>query len=325
MALNISNNNYSGILIEGLSSLVTIGANDYSLFHTALTSGSKVRIPYVDASPTIQDLSAGICSFVDGGDRVLDFMNLDLCEVGTQQTACISELFDTDYAAASAGYLSQDVDPELANAWARRIVHRFSKQVQNLRWAGDTLSSDPALALCDGVIKQVIAAGPNTTGNTTGYQQITAPVTGPSDVVSAITTVVTALPFEVKSHPMFKVVVGSDVANYLMAAVMQQTNVNNLPQVQFDMETGLLMDNFFGYSIYMADGILADPTNTGLILAGIFGDSDEGALKWGVNRPEDEKNIELKLIEDGDKVRMRIAVASAVAVIPDASQIALNV
>lgn len=324
MALNISNNNYSGILIEGLSSLVTIGANDYSLFHTALTSGSKVRIPYVDANPTIQDLSAGICSFIDEGDRVLDYVNLDLCEVGTQQTACVSELFDTDYASAAAGYLTQDIDPDLANAWARRIVHKFSKQVQNLRWAGDTLSSDPALALCDGVIKQVKATGAFGTGNTTGYQLVVAPATSASDVVSAITEVISALPFEVKSHPMFKVVVGSDVANYLMAAVMQQVGVNNLPQVDFDQATGLLMENFFGYSIYMADGILANPLNAGLIMAGVFGDSDEGSLKWGVNRPEDEKNLELKLIEDGDKVRMRIAVASAVGITPDASQIAMN-
>src|SRR5574343_791979 len=122
MGLNISNNNYAGLLTPGLSALVNIGANDYTLWHSATTNGSKVRLSYVDATTELQDLSGGLCSMVDDGDRVLDFINLDLVALGTQQTACIDELFGTDFAMAQAGYLNQEIDPELLNAWAGKIA-----------------------------------------------------------------------------------------------------------------------------------------------------------------------------------------------------------
>jgi len=62
MALTITNNTYNGILTPGMSSLISIGANDYTLWHSATTNGSKVRLSYVDATAPLQDLSGGICT-----------------------------------------------------------------------------------------------------------------------------------------------------------------------------------------------------------------------------------------------------------------------
>jgi len=326
MALTITNNTYDGVLTPGMSSLISIGANDYNLWHSATSSGSKVRLSYVDATAPLQDLSGGICTFADSGDRSLVFLNLDMAELGTQQTACISELFNTDYASANAGHLSQEVDAALANSWAERIIDKFSKGMQNLRWSGDTGSGVAALAYQDGIVKLIQALGAwVVTTNETGYQKVATTVVTAANVVAEIQKHIAILPFEVTSHSGFKIVVAPGVAGFLQTAVMTATGVNNLPLVDPDLNTGRLMSNFFGFPVYVANGLGATAANNNVIMAGIFEDSSEGAIKWGMNQPSDEKNLELKLVSDGDELRFRIATAQAVAVIPDGSQIAMNI
>ncbi len=326
MGLTITNNNYAGVLNQGLSALISIGANDYTLWHSATTNGSKVRISYADATAPLQDLSGGICTFVDSGDRVLDFMNLELAQLGTQQTACKSELFETDYATAQAGYLSQEVSPILLNKWASRIVDKYSKALQNLRWSGDTASLVTDLSYHDGIVKLIQALGAYSLGvNDGGYQKVATTVVTAANVVAEIQKHLAILPFEVKANPLFKVVVAPGVGGFLQTAVMQATGVNNLPQVDPDLNTGRLMSNFFGFPVYVANGLGATAANNNVIIAGIFADSEEGAIKWGVNTPSDEKNIEVKEVNDGDGIRMRVAAAQAVAVIPNGSQIAMNI
>lgn len=325
MALTISNNNYCGVLAPGLSSLISIGANDYTLWNSATTNGSKVRLSYVDATVVLQDLSTGICAFVDSGDRTLDFMNLDLFPLGSQQSACISELYNTDYANANFGQLNQEVDAELLNAWASRIVDKYSKSMQDLRWSGDTASLTPALAYHDGIVKLVQGLGAwVVTVNEDGYQkQPTIAVTA-ANVIAEIDKSIALLPFEVKGHAGFKIVVGPLVANALQQAAMVTSGVNNLNQVSFDPNTGHIM-NYFTYPVYMAKGLGATAANSNVIMSGVFEDSSEGAIKWGVNTPSDEKDIEVKLVNDGDNMRIRVATSQAVAVIPDGSQIAMNI
>jgi len=253
-------------------------------------------------------------------------MNLDLAELGTQQTACISELFNTDYASASAGHLSQEVDAAMADAWASRIVDKFSKGMQNLRWSGDTASLVPALAYQDGIVKQIQALGAFVAGvNDDGYQKVATTVVTAGNVVAEIQKHIAVLPFEVTAHPGFKIVVAPGVAGFLQTAVMTQVGVNNVGLVDPDLNTGRIMSNFFGFSVYVANGLGATTANNNVILAGIFEDSSEGAIKWGMNQPSDEKNLELKLVSDGDELRFRIATAQAVAVIPDGSQLAMNI
>jgi len=326
MSLTVTNNNYAGVLNPGLSALISIGANDYTLWHSATTSGSKVRMSYVDATTSLQDLSGGICTFADAGDRTLDFMNLDLVQLGSQQSACISELYATDYASASAGYLNQGVDPELVNAWAERLVDGYSKGMENLRWSGDLLSGVPALAFQDGIVLQIQALGAYVAGaNDTGYQKVATTVVSAANVIAELQKHIAVLPFEVTSHPGYKLVVAPGVAKFFQQAVMTATGVNNLMLVDTDLATGRITSNFFGFPIYMAKGLGATAANNNNIMSGIFVDAPEGVIKWGVNLPSDEQNIELKETNDGDNLRLRLASAQAVTVIPNGSQISLNI
>lgn len=329
MALNINSNVYAGMLQAGAASLINIGSADLGFFHVGLTNSSKHRFSYVDAEVEVQELE-GICSFTDLGDRELSYINLTLAELGTQQSACKSELYGTDYGTAQVGYLNQTVSPELVNEWGLIQIGKFSKAVERLRWSGDVGLSGTT-AIFDGVIVQIQALGAySASGNTTGYQRV--PTSGTpiavtaSNVIEEIKKVINKLPFEVTSHADFKVLLAPGVAASLRSAIMLATGVNNLPQLSYDPATGKLTDNFFGYKVYVVNGLLEPqkPANNNIILAGIFVDAKHGVLKCAVNKPDDEKNIELKETGDGDYLRMRIATGCMVGVIPNGSQIAMN-
>lgn len=327
MALSLTNNTYNGVLTNGLSALISIGATDYALWHSATTNGNKVRLPYVDAAPVLVDItSAGLCSLTDGGSRTLDFINMTLTALAANQTACIDELYGTDYANAQVGYASQDIDSDLANAWALRIADKFSKAMENLRWSGNTTLAATPLVHHDGIVRKIQALGAWViSSNEVGYQKVATTAVTAGNVVAEIVKVLAVLPHEVKAHAGFKIVVAPGVANFLKQASMQATGVNNIVFTGADADTGLLTDNFFGYKVYVAKGLGATVANNNVILAGIFEDSADGVIKWGMNTPSDEKNLELKLVSDGDKLRFRIAAAQAVAVIPNGSQIAMNI
>ena len=326
MSLGITNNNYAGMLAQGISSLILIGSNDSGLFHTKATNGSKVRFSYTSTEVEVQELN-GICSFVDAGNRSLDFLNLTLVETGTQQSICKSELYDTDFGIALAGYLAQEVDGVLLNQWVSQTVDGFSTAMQQMRWSGDLGASGATLALMDGIVVQIQAGGAyNASSNPTGYQKIATTAITASNAIEEIKKVIDALPFEVTSNQYFKIVLAPGVASALRNQVMLPSTLNNLPQLTFDPATGLLTSNFFGFKVYLAQGLLVSefPANNNIIIAGIMADNSEGFIKWGVNKPSDEKNLELKDVQDGDYVRLRLGTGQIVSVIPNLSQVAMN-
>ena len=322
---NITNNNYAGALVPGMSSLIQIGANDMGAFNVGTTNGSKVRFGYATAAAPLQDMSTlGLCGLVSNGVGSLDFMNLELTAIAVRLAECRDAFYETDFAGAYNGVLSQELDMALVQAYTNDLVENFSNGLQALRWSGDSASLVPALAYHDGIIKLVQAAGAfNATTNPEGYQEITTTAVTASNVVAELSKVINALPSEVTSYKGFKVMVGSTVASALKAAAMQPLGVNNLTMTNPDLSTGRLTDNFFGYSIYEARGLNAVAANRNIIIAGIFEDSNKGVLKLGVNTPNDEKSIDIKTLES-DQVQFTIGSGQAVALIPDLSQVAMN-
>jgi hypothetical protein len=326
MATQINNNEYCGMLTQSLSELITIGANDYSLWHIDASTplgGNKVRMAYVDADVELQEID-GLCSFQDLGDVEVSYMNLTLKELGTQQSICKSDLYATDFGSAGNGFLNQEVDADLLNKWALKFSNKFSKAAQRERWSGDVTISGSTM---DGIVKQVKAKGAyDAATNPTGYRQVANTAITSANVIEEMKKVLDELPFEVTSHPMFKLVIAPKVAAALRSRVMLPSTVNNLPQLNFDVNTGRVTDNFFGYNVYMAEGLNSPlvPANNNIVMGGIFGEDEVSSIKAAFNRPTDEKMVEIKDVQDGDFVRIRVATGQDVSVIPNASQIAMN-
>ena len=324
----ITNNNYAGSLTPGLSTLMTIGSNDISMFHVGLTNSTKHRFGYVTASAPLQLMSGpggtGLCGLVSNGVGTLDYMNLDLKGLGVRLAECRDAFSETDWGGAFNGVLAQEIDVDILNAYTSDLVKQFSKGMQDLRWSGDTGSGVAALAYQDGIVKQIQDVGAFVpTTNEVGYQQIATTAVTATNVIDEIKKVINALPNEVTSYGGFKVVVGPVVSSALRSAVMVSTGVNNLPMINPDLTTGLLTDNFFGYSIYEARGLGATAANSNIILAGIFEDSNRGILKVAMNKADDEKSIQIRDLEN-DSIQFSLASRQAVGLIPDLSQVAMN-
>lgn len=326
MALTIQNNTYAGMLAQGISSLITVGSRDIGLFHVKPTNGSKARFAYTATDVVVQELD-GLCSFTDQGSRELDFINLVLAELGTQQSICKSELFETDYAMGLGGYLNQTVDPNLLNEWAMQTVAGFSKKIEELRWSGD-VNLTGTLGIFDGVVVQIQAAGAFSSGNTCGYQQLASTAITASNAIDRIKAVILALPQEVRDHQDFKVLLAPAVAAALESQIMTTAlSMDSLPLPTRGTGDGLFMANFYGYKLYVVNGLQSAqvPANNNIVIAGIFTDAKEGVLKLGINKPSDEKDILIMEIGDyKDSIGMRIGVALNVGVIPCLSQVAMN-
>jgi hypothetical protein len=59
-------------------------------------------------------------------------------------------------------------------------------------------------------------------------------------------------------------------------------------------------------------------------MAGLFGDSRKGVLKYGVTDPQEGENVTMKEVQDGDAIRLRAIHSQAVTIIPNVSQVAMN-
>lgn len=325
---NISNNNYSGLLQPGLSSLMTVGSNDTSLFHVGLTNGSKVRFGYATASAKLQLLNGaggvGLCGILPNGEGSLDFMNLDLAALAVELKECRDAFYGTDYATANNGVLNQEIDNDILNTYAYDLAAEFGTSMQSLRWSGDTASGVAALAYHDGIIKLIQAAGVYVPIlNATGYNQLPTVVITSGNVIDQIKDSINALPTSVTSHKGFKVVVGPTVSAALRSASMVAVGVNNLV-MNPDLTTGRLTDNFFGYSVYEATGLGATTANSSIIVSGVFEDSTKGILKLGMNATNDEKSIEVMNLVESRYVRFTLASGQMVGLIPNLSQVAMN-
>lgn len=327
---NILNNNYAGSLTPGISSLLSVGSNDTALWNVAMTNGSKVRFSYAQSSAPLQLISdnsgngVGLCGLLTNGQNTLNFMNLDLVAVGGVTVECRDAFYQTDYANAFNGVLSQEVDDELINTFATDLIKDFSLKAQNLRWSGDVTSADTNLNVQDGVVVKIQAKGAfDAVTNPNGYQQLpSTPVTA-TNVIDELKAVINALPTYVTSAPGFKVIVGPVVSAALRSAAMVQVGVNNMTLTGRDEATGRLTDNFFGYSVYEARGLGAVAANSNIIMAGNFEDTPRGVIKAGFNTPNDEKTIEIVDLENRN-IRFTVATGQAVDVLPNLSEVAMN-
>lgn len=334
-SLTDAGNKYEGLLQPGISAKVTLGANDYDLWHVATAVGSKTRLAYASAAVTVQKADS-ICAFADNSDRSLEFINLELQRFGAQETMCIDQLYPSDYAEHSS-FFGHSIDAELANQWAIEFAEQFSLEMQAARWVGgltgytsiDDIGGNAAGTYGNGLIQQLRGKLPyDAATNAEGYQEANA-VNVPVDstnIVDEIKKVLALLPFKVKQHKDFKVVLSPKAANALQTAALVQTGVNNMAAPQADLSNGLLMNNFLGLNIdvYVAEGLGYSVDSEDVILAGVMGNSKNAFAKWGVNQPSDEGFVQLRTVQDDDYLQMRIGAAQAVGIVPNVSQVAIN-
>jgi len=329
MSLTLVNNNYVGEMNKDIAALLSLGAKDSAFFHVMLTKGKKVRFPYL-AVETSPGVFTSVCATTDNSGRSREVVDLDLNSFIFQETVCKDEEFNTDWANANGSYESQMPDPSQMVEWAMMHADNFTLFLQNLRWSGDTASGTAALAHQDGIVKQIAAMNAyNSVTNPTGYQKVATTTVTASNAIQEIGKVVDAIPqLFVKLDPLFKIVISQTVANFLIQQCRNTTltvGLASVPAINYNVETGQILDaTYFGAPVFVAAGLDATATNANVIMAGLFGDSRKGVLKYGVTDPSEGENVTMRELADGDSIRLRAIHSQAVTIIPNVSQVAMN-
>lgn len=331
MSLNLVNNNYVGEIIGALATLLTLGASDLSFFNVKETKkGKKARFAYATVETVIQTFDS-ICDVVDDGDVSREMIDIDLVKFVVSKKLCYDINFDTDYADATDGYESQTLGDQIVE-WARMEIDNFSFGLQSVRWCGDTGIGSGILSKYDGVVLQLQGLGAYVVvTNETGYHKAPTVVVTSSNALQQIGIVTDFMPhlFVKNANKGYKILVSQNVANLLITQVRNNDNttgLTSLPKISLNAETGQLTDGaHFGAPVYVAFGLDAVAANQNVIMAGIFTDSPFGILKFGVNKVMENETLNIREVDDGDAVRMRAISSENVAIVPDGSQMAMNI
>ena len=325
MSLNINNNEYAGKLAPGMSNLVTLSATDIDLFHLNQTNDKFARFAFADGDVVLQDATS-LCSLTDQGNSDLDYINLILTVLGHSESRCKSDFYGTEFGDAGTGITNQDLNPLVLNSWVATKSSKFSNAMENLRWSGDTASATPSLAHHDGIVKLISAKGVYVpTTNETGYIQPTTATITLANVIEEVKKVIFSIPIHVRTFKGFKCIVAPGVADLLEQAMAVAVGVNNLAIIGRDNSKGILTTNFFGFTIYTVRGLGATVANNNIVMAGVFHAGDEGVLKLGMNKASDETTFNFDEPNGDFLLRMTIATGQAVGIIPNVSQVSMNV
>jgi hypothetical protein len=329
MSTALVNNNYVGDMNKDFATLVSIGATDTSLFHVMYSRGRKLRFPYLYVATSPEGFTS-ICALTDNSSSGREVVDVELIRAFIKETVCNDMEFGTDWANAENGILSQKPDPEQVAEWAMMHGENFMLWLQDLRWSGDTASSNAALTLHDGIVKKIQAKNAyDASTNINGYQKVATTTVTASNAIQEIRKVVAALPLKVRMDPGFKIVISGTVEGFLeqqTQATGLTVGLASLPVLNYDVATGKIVDKaYFGGPVYVAAGLDATVANSNIIMAGIFEDSRKGQLKLATLDPMEGENVVVTDLEPQfHETRLEAVHAQNVAVIPNLSQLAMN-
>lgn len=266
-------NLFPGQYVSEINSALVLGANDTDLFRieqsikdTAIVKGLN-RTSALQQSTLCAANTTGTSSMFDKAIANLPFV--------VKEAYCKEDLAGTNYASQmAAGYSNTDFPEEVIVAMVRQIAAEEAFALARIRWSGDTTSADAVLALQNGIVAQLAAAGTSIVVPTP--VAITA-----ANVVDEINRLLSLTPARVRRSAGFKLVVSPEIASALEAAAASTVGVLNQMPLLTDANQNNNLD-FLGYlvngriPVYIATGLAVD--NAGVMLAGSFDNSRQGNL-----------------------------------------------
>lgn len=326
MSLSLVGVNWQGEMVGQLATLISMGANDFTLFHFLPTKTGLVQFPYAEVDTQIRTFES-ICDVQDEGGRSKEVVKAICVKFIVQESACYDEQFATDWANASGAYNKQTLGNDIAT-WVRSHVNNFMRGLQNVRWSGDvTLPTANLLSKHDGVARKIIAKGAFSGGNPRGYHLVTTNTVSATNASQEVGKVIDAITdIELKGTEGYKIIVSGTVANFMLQQKRNnnfQTGLTALPTLSYNTVTGQLSDKtYFGAPVYVAKGLDAGFPNA--IICGMFVDGIQGVAKCAVLNPREGARMEIREIKEGDAVRFRAIHLQIVEVMPNLSQVASN-
>lgn len=188
-------------------------------------------------------LKASTCNFTAPTDS-LDAVDIDVCALSAMAQVCQFDIEQSFLSLQMAQGSNGDFTvASFMNYYWNEMSSEIQEEVELIRWQGDTTSTDPVLALCDGYLKGLLAdATVIDVANTT---------VSDSNVLAEMTKVVVALPARVQRRKSeLRLFVSSNVATaYEIAAALGNT--------QTYVTTPLAL-TFLGIKLVVAEGLPND-------------------------------------------------------------------
>lgn len=295
-------NLWSGEYVQGLNTEVVLSSDTVvaGLWRVEEGIDDKAIVKMYTAD---NELEVGnSCSVTPtNDDSVMSDIEVPMVQFTVNKNICKNDFRDTNYSTSSRrGMLNKEIPAEVMQATISQRIKLNAANLERIRWSGDatTPSTDPVLALADGIIVKIQAKGVyDATLNPDGYIEVAATAITASNVIAEIQKVVDALPVAIYDHPMTKIVVSPEIKRAYLAALAANTALAtwNMPGANVNpSNTDLAFVGYFGITrlpIYVAAGL--NTANAGVMLAGVFTNSLEGNLVLATDALADYQSVQV--------------------------------
>ena len=206
---------------------------------------------------------------------------------------CKSDLINTSYADYMRnGVFNDSIPQEVLEAFVEKIARVQLKNLEILRWSGDTASASPKRLHQDGVVKQLLAAA-----GTVRPTFVAGALLNPTTVIDELNKLILNAPVDVRFNPNFSIVVSPEVLAAYQAAVSSNQayatyNVAGMYTIANQQTNApAYVGQFVGYNVkmYVATGLSG--FNADCAMAMVLTDDMEGNLVLVTDALSDQNNI----------------------------------
>lgn len=292
--MNTSPNLWNGEWTRGLATKAILGADTVKSGLFRVEESIKGDTAIIKTFNYDANLVEGnFCSIVPTDNSSLADVSVPMKQFTIHEQPCKSDLTNTSYADYMRnGTMNDSIPEEVLRAYVDKIAKVQLKNLEILRWSGDTASASPKRLHQDGVVKQLLAAA-----GTVRPTFVAGALLNLTTVIDELNKLVLNAPIDVRYNPNFSIVVSPEVLAAYQAAVASNQayatyNVAGMYTIANQQTNApAYVGQYVGYNIkmYVATGLSG--FNADCAMAMVLTDDMEGNLVLVTDALSDQNNI----------------------------------
>lgn len=292
--MNTSPNLWNGEWTQGLATKAVLGADTVKSGLFRVEESIKGETAIIKTFNYDANLIEGnLCSITPTDNSSLADVSVPMKQFTVHEQLCKSDLTNTSYADFMRnGTMNDSIPEEVLRAYVDKIAKVQLKNLEILRWSGDTASANVKLNKQDGVVKQLLAAA-----TTIRPTFVTGALLSPTTVIDELNKLIINAPDDIKFNPNFSIVVSPQVLSAYQAAVASNQayatyNVAGMYTIANQQTNApAYVGQFVGYNVkmYVATGLSG--FNSDCAIAMVLTDDMDGNLVLVTDALSNQNNI----------------------------------
>lgn len=269
-------NLFAGEWVQGVNTAAILGGDSVAAGLWRVEEGFDDKAIIKKFDYTSRLAAGNLCNATPGESGAMSDMEVQLTTFSIVDKVCKHDFDNTSYAAFSnRGVFNKQIPTEVLQAYVETMAGSERENLENLRWSGDVTSLNPLLALQDGVIAQLVAAGTFIPAPGT----VTDP-TSAATVLADLALILSAVPAKIRTAAGFKMIISPEVfaaleqALIVNGAVYNGFNANMMGNGQPLSYVGTLPGTTV--PVYVANGLSIGYPQA--VLCGVFTNGIKGNL-----------------------------------------------